>query len=422
MNWKTSLLLLTLSYLSADEPIRSDGSALFYYVNQSGVTDDEVFLQIFGVDPATGIQCFIEYDENGIPSYYDVSKVVDSKQFSYPVSYFPLKEGGRELYLPMLDGARIFTSIQEKLSLLVSKNAAGVWTISSPDPLNPNDPNRDFLWDKTEFAVNRSAIFINPTAVDSFALPLHCEERGKDGTVQSGGLQENREVIFQALHEAFTEDYWPHLLSEKPSLVYAPMFGAATNLIPNNLFVTSGWIEAFQTLFSQSPLLIDAEESLPVSQGGGIWKGLIDVETNVITFEREVDPNHPPVAAVSITLPMNANELLGGNGPSWKIDGANPLQNVFARDIACAIDTNTLTTEEPLNQNYFKKVRPSFYQLNPNLPEKLQFIDLYSKILHSYGNHDVYTLPYDDELGQSGAASYVPENYLSGTITLGPLG
>jgi hypothetical protein len=406
-------------------PIDADGSALFTYTNQSGQEDGSVFVQVVGVNPHTGAQCFIQYDTQGHPSYFDVHGEIDSRNYGYPLSMFPkaAQGDGCTFYLPQLDGARLYTSIDKKIIFLVNQNEKGEWTISAPNPLNPTDPNRNILWDKIEFAVNPQAVFINPTAVDNFSLPLHCEEIGKDGTKQSGGITASRKVVFNTIENAFVQagNPWPLLMSRVPSLVYSPMYGAATGVFPKDFFVTSGWMEAFKEVFSKSALLIDAEESLPINQGGGVWKGLIDIATNIMTFTREVDATHPALPSIAITIPVTANELLAGSGPSWNIGASSTLQLVLARDIACAIDTNTLTTTEPVNQEYFKKNSTLFYKYNAAMPQALQFIDHYSQVLHSFGDHHIYTIPYDDELAQSGAASYTPQNFFSGSIQLGPL-
>ena len=140
-----------------------------------------------------------------------------------------------------------------------------------------------------------------------------------------------------------------------------------------------------------------------------------------MTFIRVVDATHPAIPPVAITLPLTVNELLAGSGPSWKMEPGNALQGVLSRDIACAIDTNTLNVTEPLNQAYFKRLSAQFYQKNTAMPDALQFIDYYSQVLHSFGNHQIYTIPYDDEVGQSGSASYAPLNFMGGSIGLGPL-
>jgi hypothetical protein len=81
--------------------------------------------------------------------------------------------------------------------------------------------------------------------------------------------------------------------------------------------------------------------------------------------------------------------------------------------------TNTISLTEALCQTYFIKNQDNFYKANPALPENIQYIDHYSKVLHSFGNHKIYTYPYDDELNQSGAAVFPVDDYLSGSIELG---
>ena len=405
--------------------INPQGAALFTYVNESTIEDENVFLQVVGINPKTGIQCFVIYDTQANPSYYDVVEEVDSRNYAFPLAYFPLstQETGRMIYLPQLDGGRIYTSIDEKIIFLVVENDKEEWTICAPNPLNPSDPNKNIVWDKTEYTVDATTVFINPTAVDNFSLPLFCKEIGNDGTSQSGGLMVSRQTVFTNAENIFLQAGapWDQLLPKIPSLIYSPMYGSATGIFPQDLFITSGWIDAFIKIFSTSALQIDAEESLPINLGGGIWQGIIEAATNKITFVRNVDETHPPIPPVTLTLPTNTSELIGGAGPSWDIEDGNALQAVFARNLSCAIDTNTLTTITPLSQKYFKENSNLFYQKNDQMPEDLQFIDYYSKTLHSFGNHQIYTIPYDDELGQSGSASYTLQNFAGGTIKLGPL-
>lgn len=401
-------------------PISAEGAALFTYKNNSNQDDESIFLQVVGVNPQSGNQCFISYDTGGNPSYYDVTDICDSQKFSYPLSNFPQNNttSGRFIYLPKLEGARLYTSIDEKMIFSVVKNAQGIWTICAPNPLNPQDPNISILWDKTEFAVDDNTVFINPTAVDNFSLPIHVEETGSDGSTQGGGLQVSRTEIFNQINVEFSQasSLWPSLISSKPSMIFSPIFAASCGLIPSDFLQKSGWQESFMDLYSTHTLNVDMSESFPASEGGGIWQGLINPNTSVITFNRQVDDSHPKIDPVTLTLPQNIAEILSGSGPSWKI--TTSLQAALARNISCAIDTNTLSLSEPLCQAYFIKNKDQFYQINAELPKGLQFIDHYSKILHSFGDHKIYTLPYDDELNQSGAASYPKDQYVSGVIVL----
>lgn len=405
-------------------PISKDGAALFTYKNSSDHGDESIFLQVVGVNPHSGSQCFISYDTLGNPTYYDVIDACDSQKFSYPLTYFPQDSfhGGRSIYLPKLNGARLYTSINEKMSFAVVKNTQSVWTICAPNPLNPTDPNINIMWDKTEFTVDDNTVFINPTAVDNFSLPIHVQESGSDGSTQGGGLQISRAEVFSSALQEFSsaKSIWPNLISSKPSMIFSPIFAASCGLITADFFQQSGWLSGFINLYSANLLHIDMSESFPISDGGGIWQGLINPETCQITFKRYVDDSHPEIAPVMLTLPQNAAELLSGSGPSWNI--TTPMQAAMARNLSCAIDTNTLSLSEPLCQAYFMKNKDNFYQLNQALPDALQFIDHYSKVLHSFGDHKIYTLPYDDELNQSGAASYPKDQFEGGIIELSPIG
>jgi hypothetical protein len=409
----------------AKPPIAPDGSAHFNYMNNSGISDSQVYISVVGVDPQTGKQCFIQYNRDGSFTYVDAKPGMNPADYSFPLSYFEKSADGkgRSIYLPEGGGMRIYTSINQPLKFGVPSDGV----ITAPDPHNPGDPNASILWDKTEFNVSASAVFINPTAVDGFSLPLRVEEAGKDGTTQSGGIQgATREEVFDALVKAFEQGGpdWQRLINN--NTVFSPMDGAETGFFPQDYFVKSGWMDAFKNVFSKDPLQVDAEESVPPEKGGGIWKGTIDPATNEITFTREVDANHPPIPPIKMTLPTDTSELLSGTGPGWKMSSdptIRTLEQAIARNISCAIDTNTLTTKASLGKSYFEtcKAQGNFYEKNSEMPSSLQFIDEYSKVLHSFGDHQIYTLPYDDELEQSGAASYDPSNYSGGSIILGPL-
>jgi len=402
-------------------PISPDGAALFSYKNNSEFSDDCIYLQVVGVNPKTGAQCFVSFDPQGNPTYQDVSKSSVSTDYSYPLSYFVAQDLNQErsLYLPKLNGARLYTSINHKMTFPVIENDQGVWTICAPNLLNPSDPNDGILWDKTEFAVNDQVIFINPTAVDNFCLPLHVQETSKDGSTQGGGLKIAKTEVNTAVLQAFNSasGIWPKLFSQKPPVIYSPLFAASCGLIPPQFLNEAGWNTSFEEFFSHQAILIDLSESFPISLGGGIWEGVVDPSTHVMTFKRHVDDEHPQIEPATLNLPENSYEILAGAGPSWGIK--TDLQAALSRNLACGIVTNTISLTEPLCQAFFIKNQDKFYQTNASLPETIQYIDYYSKVLHSFGDHKIYTFPYDDELNQSGAAVFPTDQFLSGTIELG---
>jgi Beta-1,3-glucanase len=402
-------------------PISPDGSALFSYKNNSEFSDDDIYIQVVGVNPKTGAQCFVSYDSQGNPTYQDVSKSSASTDYSYPLSYFVAQglNQERSLYLPKLDGARLYSSINHKMTFPVIENDQGVWTICAPNLLNPSDPNNSILWDKTEFAVNDQVIFINPTAVDNFCLPLHVQETSIDGSYQGGGLKIAKTQVSEAALKAFNSasGIWPTLISQKPPVIFSPLFASSCGLIHPQFLKEAGWNTGFEEFFSKQTLLVDLSESFPISLGGGLWEGTVDPSTHVMTFKRHLDDEHPQIDPVTLNLPDNSYEILAGAGPAWGIK--NNLQAALSRNLACGIVTNTISLTEPLCQTYFIQNQDKFYQTNSSLPDNIQYIDHYSKVLHSFGDHKIYTFPYDDELNQSGAAVFPTDQFFSGCIELG---
>ena len=382
-------------------PISPKGDALFSFVNNSGKT---AYVQVVGRDPTTGKDVFVKYDPDGTFVFSPSYPGEDSTQFAYSSSYFT----NGTLYLPVGDGMRLYVSVDKPIIFFVNS------TINAPDPANPVDPNHGLVWDKIEFNVSASAVFTNPTAVDSFALPLHVEQTSNAGVVFGGGISVDRSKVFEDIKTEFANTAFLSLVADEGNVVFSPKYGASTNYFPNDYLVTSGWLSAFKKFFAIKELVVDMSESFPSNEGGGIWRAL--VENDILVFIRDVDDKHPKVEPVVIGIPTTVTEWIGAAGPSWFAN--TDLKRAIVRNVTCAAETNTLVANIPLNAAYFDSKRSVFYETNVDVPADLQFIDLYSKVLHSYGDHEIYTFAYDDELNQSGAASLLPSDFAKGVITL----
>jgi hypothetical protein len=392
------------TFFAAKPPISPHGDALFSFVNNSGKT---AFIQVVGRDPVTKKDFFVKYDPDGTFVYSTAYPGEDSTPYAYPSTFF----ADGDLYLPTGDGMRLYVSIDKPVVFMVNT------TINGPDPHNPSDPNHNLLCDKIEFNIGTNAIFVNPTAVDLFALPLHVEQTDKEGKIQDGGLTVFRSMIFDDIKNAFAGTPFASLVANGDRVVFSPKDGAATGFFPNDYFVLIGWLKAFKKLFSIDELVVDMGESFPPSNGGGIWRGL--VANDQLVFIRDEDDEHPKVLPVYLVIPTTVTEWIGGAGPHW--NATTELERAMVRNITSAVETNTLAVNVPLCKSYFDSRRAYFYQYNNAVPVELQFVDLYSKVLHSYGDHNVYTYAYDDELNQSGSSTTIPSEFTSGTITLGKI-
>ncbi len=393
----------------------------FTYVNNSGKSDDDVFIQIIGTNPNTKLQCFIQYDKTGSPSYVDAAKGLIPGDYSYPVSYFAkaTNGNGQILNIPVLNGGRVYTSIDGKVPIQVK------WSRGASEYLIMPNLGSALIMEKTEFTIqagSAGAVFFNPTAVDDFSLPISVKETAKDGSTQTGGIgNASREKIFSEMSQelAAAGDPWPTLMPKVPPIIYSPVYAANIKIFPEDYFQNIGFVDAFRQQFSTTPLLVDAGESFPNT---GVFKGTYNSATDEMTFTGSFKGTE---TSVVMKFPSTTSGILLGNGPLWGINRTDPqeikaLKSAIARNVSVAIDTNTLTTTEALNQKYFIKNHDNFYKPNAAMPDKLQFIDHYSKVLHGI-TRNIYTFGYDDEAGQSGATSFTPKDFASGVITLAPL-
>jgi hypothetical protein len=390
-------------------PIADSGDALFSVENDTGRGDDEIFVQVIGRDNVFGKDFFGEYAPDGTCARSFPVDGADSKPFAYPLSHF----SNKALYLPAADGTRLYVSVGGKLHFMVNS------TINAPNPHDPSEESNLLLWDKIEFNVSPASVFVNPTAVDSFALPIRVRETLKDGTVLEGGATFSRSEASAALSKALASEPWRGLIANEGRVVFAPNDGARTGLFPPDFLETTGWLDAFFDAFSTKNISIDAEESFPPSAGGGIWRGAADEAARTLTLRRDVDASHPAIAPIVLRVPSAIFHWLSGAGDAW--GASSDLERALVRNLSAAFDANVLFTTEPLGKKYFETVRADFYKPNPAAPSALNFVDEYSKALHSLGDGRLYTVPYDDELGQCGAVSCSPQNFKSGLITFGKL-
>ena len=182
--------------------------------NNTGLSPDQVYVLIYGQVPecpstnATSVDeqfVFIQYNPDGSVNQPVPTTGVDtppSIMYSYPLNYFTSSSGNAYyLYLPPLDGGRIYVSLKTPLSLVVGPNSIGEPTnlfdpsvacystifdkvefsyfpsadslpsCSSP-PVCPND-NFSFSCCCTLNGLKRNQFSFNTTAVDFFGLPMY---------------------------------------------------------------------------------------------------------------------------------------------------------------------------------------------------------------------------------------------------------
>src|SRR2546430_4938526 len=102
----------------------------------------------------------------------------------------------RTLKLPVGISGRMYLSFGAKLKFFLTPDG-----LVQPAPWAPQDPNRDILFDWSEFTYNSGGLWINTSMVDMFSVPhMVTLTTGSGGTLKTGELKPGgRAGIFAAI-------------------------------------------------------------------------------------------------------------------------------------------------------------------------------------------------------------------------------
>ncbi|MDV6278109.1 beta-1,3-glucanase family protein [Rhodococcus erythropolis] len=144
----------------------------------------------------------------------------------------PAKGHSITIEVPKLSG-RIYFSYGKKLEF---KLAPGPGLVQ-PAVQNPTDPNRDTLFNWTEYTLTNSGIFINSTQVDMFSAPYEVGATGRDGVMRTTGSFKpgGYQAFFRELQAQ--PGGWANLIQTSPgdsSILRAlsPLYGIETRALP----------------------------------------------------------------------------------------------------------------------------------------------------------------------------------------------
>lgn len=108
--------------------------------------------------------------------------------------------------IPKLSG-RIYFSVGAKLTFFLTPDG-----LVQPAVQNPSDPNRDTLFDWSEFTLNDSGLWLNSSQVDMFAIPHTVSVTGTGGNVTTTGaiVADGRDKVLDSLRDL--GDGWQDLI------------------------------------------------------------------------------------------------------------------------------------------------------------------------------------------------------------------
>ncbi|SDW67637.1 Beta-1,3-glucanase [Amycolatopsis xylanica] len=148
----------------------------------------------------------------------------------------PAGGGSKTLNIPRnLSSGRLYMSFGEKLKFFLTPDG-----LVQPAPWNPSDPNRNILFDWSEFTYNDGGLWLNSSQVDMFAVPHAVEVTNtagatkREGELKAGG----RNNFFAALRGQPGD--WPKLIQTRGDgtvvRALAPRLGIESGLFGNTYF------------------------------------------------------------------------------------------------------------------------------------------------------------------------------------------
>lgn len=280
--------------------------------------------------------------------------------------------GSTTVHLPRGISGRIWMSLGERLKFFLTPDG-----FVQPDMVNQSDPNRNILWDFSEFTYNDAGLWLNSTQVDMFAIPHAVTVTGSDGSTSRRGelVADGRNKVIDAIRGMGSP--WANAVQTRSDgtvlRVLAPSKATAAGFMPGNYL--DGYINNAWSTYTNKTLTVVPFGDRPDVKYFGRVSG------NAMNFT-----NTSGQQVHTIQKPSTLD--------AWNCDGAlaapnDQVRGPIARTVCAALHRTTLAERD---------VQPSggpadFYRNATT--------DHYSRIIHAnMTDGRAYGFAFDDVLAQ----------------------
>ncbi|MFC3735490.1 beta-1,3-glucanase family protein [Paractinoplanes deccanensis] len=344
------------------------GTVLPVTVSNKTGRGDSVFLYVLGVNLTTGKLGYVNA-AGAFTAWTGGGAVpVPAPDVAIPG---PGNGASTTIKVPRNLSGRLYMSFGQKLDFRLTTDG-----LVQPAPWAGGDPNRDILFDWSEFTLNDSGLWLNSSQVDMFAVPHIVSVTGGSGAVSSTGELKpgGRQKVIDAVKAS--PDFAKSVVTRADGTVLrvlAPGKAADAGLMsPTYLdsYITSAW-----NAYTSKPLTVVPFTDQPSVRFTGRTSG------NVMNF---TDTTGKTVA--SFAKPSTANV--------WGCDGALAAPNdqvvgPIARTLCAALTRTTLGRLDTQPSG----TAADFYQGNP--------ANLYAKVIHeNMVDGKAYAFAFDDVQNQ----------------------
>jgi beta-galactosidase len=335
-------------------------------------TDDQVYVAIIGINPATGVFSWVKPDGTIAPmqvSDNDAPNHLTAGGQNYSNYFFTLAQA-KTIQLPQLNSGRIYVGLGSPVFIKVLADATGNIGFAGPNPQNPTDPNINVNFDWYEFTYN-GTLFINTTQVDEFGFPLTEDVYGGNHTQHlQTGITQRRSDLFTAYANEVSPAFQP--VPSSTFRIMAPAKGSFAAGQPNGNYFDA-YIDQMWNLYSTTNLVVDLF--------GGTRRFVGTVQNNQLVFN-EVDKNTLAVLSgpYVINKPTTQDVLLGAGALA---QGNTPEVLQLEAQICAAFNRHVM-------EDVTKWATPSaWYAASPS--------NEYARFWHDHGISGLaYGFAYDD--------------------------
>jgi Beta-1,3-glucanase len=353
------------------------------------------------------------------------------------------------LMIPTLQSGRAMVSINNPLCMTTVHDDAG-FAFQEPDISNPDDPSFNYLFDKFEYTYDTTGtFFINPTAVDFFAIPMHLNTL--NGNKHSGApIGASRSALLRTISNKLTtgdktkDKSWKKCTVTDPSgknilRIAAPSVAPGFNLKYLSDPAGFNYLNSLISYYKKDTIVIDCQEltaktmevferynkTFQQDPGAYYFTGTIDRSNKFIFTNQPADSTGAPMTvAFDMNNVTSQNMFAPGSG---ELSTPNKtVRSIIVKFLTSAFSVGLLpaVNRDTFSKAWFPERSNSFYQLNPlNPPQAISggpWYSLYSEAIHAALGPSMYAFAYDDVLGQDG--TLVTNNKDTVRITIGDLG
>jgi hypothetical protein len=406
----TLLIISNFAWSQAKVPIN--------IVNNSGMPDSELFVAIVGedltgppgkrvwVDCKTGNQVPMESSYNTVQGPIYNGNKGPGGSGKYANCFTKLSDiPNKTISLAGIQGCRMFIATGQQLYLYFFGPNAGY---TSPNSLDPTDPNKGIVYEIIELTSNTIGFWANTTRVDSYNYAVGLEVWGNNNYYGKAG-ELKRHADIGAAFKATAPTEFKGCYDETTGAIIFPTktpafsdgtIGTMPNIGPYNDYFKS-YIDAIWAKYVNEDMMFKTED-------GAIWKGRIVNE--VLTFTCQSGGNAGRKGIIARR--PNSHEVFEGKGILNNIIQDAPMDLMMQAQMCAAITRHVINTTTPNVGLQDWADATKYYKTAP--------YNFYAKFFHeadiSY-NQRSYGFAYDDVFNHSSTLSCQTASKM--TITFG---